>query len=134
MCIFLWGIFAIYMHIQGILLPKHTYIFCEVFFLYTCISKVPCYPNIHIYFVKYFAIYMRVQGILLPKHIYIYVLWDIFAIYMHIQGILPPKHTYIYLWSIFATYMHIQGIFLPKHTYIYFLWGMTTFWACAHFI
>ena len=31
MCIFLWGIFAIYMHIQGILLPKHTYIFfCEV--------------------------------------------------------------------------------------------------------
>ena len=27
MCIFLWGIFAIYMHIQGILLPKHTYIY-----------------------------------------------------------------------------------------------------------
>ena len=36
MCIFLWGIFAIYMHIQGILLPKHTYIyiFCEVSFCY----------------------------------------------------------------------------------------------------
>ena len=26
--------FAIYMHIQGIFLPKHTYIFCEVFFVY----------------------------------------------------------------------------------------------------
>jgi len=33
MCIFLWGIFAIYMHIQGILLPKHTYIcFVRYFF------------------------------------------------------------------------------------------------------
>ena len=33
MCIFLWGIFAIYMHIQGILPPKHTYIcFVRYFF------------------------------------------------------------------------------------------------------
>ena len=35
MCIFLWGIFAIYMHIQGILPPKHTYIcFVKYFFVY----------------------------------------------------------------------------------------------------
>ena len=44
-CIFLWGIFAIYMHIQGILLPKHTYIYFEVFLLYTCISKVFSLPK-----------------------------------------------------------------------------------------
>ena len=34
MCIFLWGIFAIYMHIQGILLPKHTYICFVRYFCY----------------------------------------------------------------------------------------------------
>ena len=35
MCIFFWGIFAIYMHIQGILLPKHTYIyFVKCVFVY----------------------------------------------------------------------------------------------------
>ena len=51
MCIFLWDIFAIYMHIQGILLPKYTYIyiyiFCEVFLLHTCIFKVSFYLNTH---------------------------------------------------------------------------------------
>ena len=51
MCIFLWGIFAIYIHIQGILLPKHTYIYVLW---------------------GIFAIYMHIQGILLPKHTYIY--------------------------------------------------------------
>ena len=34
MCIFLRGIFAIYMHIQGILLPKHTYICFVRYFCY----------------------------------------------------------------------------------------------------
>ena len=34
MCIFLWGIFAIYMHIQGILIPKHTYICFVRYFCY----------------------------------------------------------------------------------------------------
>ena len=33
-CIFLWGIFAIYMHIQGILQPKHTYICSVKYFCY----------------------------------------------------------------------------------------------------
>ena len=41
MCIFLRGIFAIYMHIQGILLPKHTYI-CFVRY-FCCIHAYPRY-------------------------------------------------------------------------------------------
>ena len=51
MCIFLWGIFAIYMHIQGILLPKHTYIyFVKCFFVYIhAYLRYFHYLNIHIY-------------------------------------------------------------------------------------
>ena len=41
MCIFLRGIFAIYMHIQGILLPKHTYV-CFVRY-FCCIHAYPRY-------------------------------------------------------------------------------------------
>jgi len=46
------------MHIQGIFLPKHTYIHIYIyiyiyivkyFLLHTCISKVSFYVNIHIY-------------------------------------------------------------------------------------
>ena len=48
MCIFFWGIFAIYMHILGILLPKHIYILWGIFLLHTCISKVSCYLNIYV--------------------------------------------------------------------------------------
>ena len=58
-------------------------IFLGGIFLYTCVSKVSCYLNIHIY-----------------------VLWDIFAIYMHIQGILLPKHTYIYILRSIFVYIH----------------------------
>jgi len=75
-CIFLWGIFAIYMHIQGILLPKHTYIYFEVFLLYTCISKVFSLPkHTYIYFVRYFCYihaYLRYFHYL---NTHTYILW-----------------------------------------------------------
>ena len=57
MCIFLWGIFAIYMRIQGILLSKHTCTyFVKNFLLHTCISKVFSLPkHTYICFARYFC-------------------------------------------------------------------------------
>ena len=57
-----------YMHIQGILLPKHTYIFFEVFLLYACISKVFSLPkHTYIYFAKFDYLLGLRLFILIPR-------------------------------------------------------------------